>query len=210
MLSKILPKRIFNVYFHGSRENKRIALTFDDGPSEVTKELLKILKKEDSKATFFVLGKKIKNNKEIIKEMIKQGLEVGNHSYDHLYLMFKSVKIIKKQILDTDKELDKIGVKTNLFRPPYLSIGLFLLIICKKLKKKIITADVISYDYLKLTKEKIIKNVLNNVKNGSIIGFHDYCEDVGTNEKVIEVIKDLIPMLKSEGYELVSVSELLV
>ncbi len=197
-----------NIYFHGNRKNNKIALTFDDGPCNKTLKILQILKKEKVPATFFVLGKKIKGNEKILKQIINQRSEIGNHSYNHAPLRFKNKKLIENEIIKTEEELLKIGINPALFRPPYCSFGLNLLKICKKLNKKIILFDVHSKDWKLLKKQKIIKIVLNKTKNGSIINFHDYLEEIGENNQIIEIITTLIPILKKK-YKFVTVSELL-
>lgn len=209
-LSKIYPfQKIRDIYFHGSRNEKKIALTFDDGPSKETGKILDLLKKEKCKATFFILGKKIKGNEKIIKRTIKEGSEIGNHSFHHYSLKNKKYKLILDELIKTEKKLKELNIKTNLFRPPYYSIGLNLLIIYRKLKKKMIIADVFSEDWNKRRSDKeIINKVLNKTKNGSIVGFHDYAEGIGRNKRIIKILKKMIPKLKKR-YKLVTVSELL-
>lgn len=172
-------ERIGNLYFHGSRDNREIALTFDDVPSEKTRKILDLLKKYDAQATFFVIGNKISKNKEIIKQIVRQGCEIGNHSFNHSSLVSKSKKFIEEQIRRTDEELNKIGIKTILFRPPFLRIGGNLLKIIKKLDKRIILLDVHSKDWSGISDKVIINRVLSKTKNGSIINLHDYIERRG-------------------------------
>lgn len=201
-------KKIGNLYFHGKRDKKEIALTFDDGPSKETLEILKILKKYDAKATFFVEGKRIENHKSILEKTIKEGHEIGNHSYNHYRLWFKDKKLIEYEIKKTDNELNKYDVKTNLFRPPGFKIGFNLLNVCKKLNKKIIICDVSSDDWKKPGIEKIVNKVLKNTQSGSIINFHDYLEEIGSNKEIISALQKIIPKLKKK-YEFVTISKLL-
>lgn len=208
----LLPKKIGNIYFYGNRKTKRIALTFDDGPSKETEKLLNILKKYKSKATFFVLGKKIKGKEKSIKRIIKEGHEIGNHSYNHYNLWFKNKKFIEKEINQTEEELKKIGIKNNLFRPPSSRMGLNLLKVCKKLKKKMIIGDTYAYDWNFPGAKKVVNKILKTVKKGSIIILHDSIEDKNTskiNKDITEITKKIIPELKKRGYKLVRVSELL-
>ena len=204
----LFPKKIFNWYFHAKRSSNKIALTFDDGPSEETAKILNILKENKSKATFFIFGKRIKEREKILKQMIKEGHEIGNHSFEHKRLWFKSKRYIEEDLIKTYEELKKLGIKTNLFRPPGFKIGINLLNICKKLNKKIIFCDVISNDWKKPGIGKVITKVLRKTKPGSIINFHDYIEGIGSNEEIIPIIKEVIPKLKSK-YELVAISKLL-
>ena len=195
------------IYFHGNRKKKEIALTFDDGPCKETIEILDILKKQKIKSTFFVLGKKIKGNEKIIKIMIKEGHEVGNHTFHHNFMIFKNKYIIKNEIVSTDKELAKLKVKTQLLRPPYFLAGVTFWKIANELKKKIIIADTICYEWFYPPREKVIKRALK-AKNGSIILFHEYFEDVGRN-KDVKVLQIIIPALKKRGYKFVKVSDLI-
>jgi peptidoglycan/xylan/chitin deacetylase (PgdA/CDA1 family) len=196
------------IYFKGRRNNKKIALTFDDGPSKETEEILEILKKNESKATFFILGKRIAGREKTIKRIIKEGHQIGNHSYSHKKLGFKSKKIIELDLRRCDKELEKLGIKTNLFRPPKFSIGPSLILVCNKLKKKIIMCDVVSGDWKKLGKENVINKILKKTRGGSIINLHDYLEGIGSNKEIVGVVKEIIPKLKKK-YEIVTISNLL-
>lgn len=200
--------RIGNLYFWGSRKENKIALTFDDGPSEETKKILDILKKHNSKATFFIWGQRIPGNEGVIKRIIKEGNDVGNHSYKHQRLKFKPREEIKKDLEKCDEELKKLDIKTNLFRPPAFSIGINLWLICNKLKKKIILCDVVSDDWRRPGADKVVIKVLRKTRNGSVIDFHDYLEGIGSNEDIVPIMEKLIPKLK-EKYNLVTISELL-
>lgn len=202
-------KRIGNLYFHGNRNKKEIALTFDDGPSKETEKVLDILKSYNAKATFFIWGQRIKGREEIIEKIIKEGHEIANHSYEHKRLAFKSKTYIEEDLKKCDNELYKFKIKTNLFRPPGLSMLYNLFRVCKKLEKKIIIYDLISDDWKKPGIEKVVNKVLRKTKNGSIIDFHDYVEGIGTNEEIIPILKKIIPELKKAEYKMVSVSKLL-
>lgn len=198
-----------NVYFHSSRNKKQIALTFDDGPSKQTEDILDILKKNNIRATFFVVGKKIKGNENILKRIVEERSEIGNHSYDHIRLSFREKEVIKKQIKLTDNELLRLGIKTNIFRPPSGCFGFNLIKICKEMEKEIILWDVDPSDWKCLPKNEIVERVLRKVKSGSIIDLHDYAEGIGENKELPKSLKIIIPYFKGKGYEFVTVSELL-
>lgn len=198
------------VYSHGSSEFKQIAIVFDDGPANKTEEILRILKKAKAKATFFILGKKIKGNEQLLRKIKKEGHEIGNHTYSHLALIFKTRKRILEEIIKTDEKLGKLGIKTNLLRPPYLWWGYNLVKVCKELKKKIILCSWRSWDSIKMkSSESIIKRIIRKADNGTIIGIHEYLENIGTNDRVVDILKGIIPELKKRGYKLVTVSKLL-
>ncbi len=197
------------IYWSGRKDKKDIALTFDDGPSDKTLEILKILRKNKSKATFFFLGKKIRNNKKKIIEVIKQGSEVASHLFNHKLSLFKSKKFIENELLSTDKEFKKIKVKTVLVRPPYGWFGLNLLTTCKRLNKKIILFSIDSRDWRGIKSEKIINKILKKVRNGSIIVMHEYIEGIGKNKEIIPALRKLLPELRKKNFRLVTVSNLL-
>ncbi len=204
----LLPGRIFQCYFHGKRNSNKISLTFDDGPSKETEKILVLLKKYNAKATFFIWGQRIKGREKTIERIIKEGHEIGNHSYEHKRLTFKTQDYIFKDLKKCDKELLRLGFKTDLFRPPAFSIFYNLLRVCKKLEKKIVMCDIISDDWRKKGIEYSVEKVLKKTKPGSIINFHDYLEGIGPNEDIIPIIKQVIPQIKKK-YKLVTISKLL-
>lgn len=211
--------KLFNFYRKGSNKVNKIALTFDDGPSEDTEKVLDILKKFNIKATFFIWAKQIKGREKIIKRILKEGHEIGNHTFSHKHLHFKSYNFVKRDILACDLELQNLGIKTTLFRFPGFKWDLISLAVCLRLKKKVIFCDVVSHDWLrpwlnhknkkiKIISEPVIKKILKKTKNGSIINCHDYLEGVGRNQKIITILKEVLPSLKRK-YRFVTVSELL-
>lgn len=212
---------MFNIYFHGNRKNKKIAITFDDGPSKETEKVLDLLKKYNAKATFFIWGERIKGREKTIERIKKEGHEFGNHTFSHKRMRFKSRKFMKEDIQKCDNELNKFGIKTSLFRFPGFKFGLNSLIVCWKLKKKMIFADMVSNDWLnpwlkiKYNKKKPVKidkpiqKTLAKTKNGSILNFHDYLEGIGSHKEVIPIMEKVLPKLKEKGFEFVTVSELL-
>lgn len=199
---------MFNIYFHGSRRKKKIALTFDDGPSKETEKVLDLLKKYNTKATFFIWGERIKGREKTIERIKKEGHEFGNHTFSHKRMWFKSREFMKKYIQKCDDELNKFGIKTNLFRPPCLAIGINLLVVCEKGKRKIIACDVISNDWKKLGVDKISNRVLRKTKNGSILNFHDYIEGIGPNKDLPRILEEVLPILKAK-YKFILVSDLI-
>lgn len=203
-----LPKKLGRVYFHGSRKKNKLALTFDDSLSEETLKVLKILKEYKAKATFFVEGKRIKGRENILEEIIKQGHKIGNHTFNHKSLIFKNKKFIESEIKKTDEIFRKYEIETKLFRPPFYHMGLNCLLVCKKLKKKIIYSDVVSHDWELKGVDYPTNIVLSRVKNGSIINLHDYLEGIGKNKYISQILKNILEKLKDD-YEFVTINELI-
>ena len=205
----MLFKKKNNMFFNASRKNKQIALTFDDGPIKETNKILDVLKKHKIKATFFLVGTNIEKNIEIVKEIKKGKHEIGNHSYDHSNLWFKSKTNMISQIKKTDEILKKLNITTNLIRPPKGIFGFNLIKIANKINKKIILWDVIVYDWFFPGVKKVSTRVIRKTRPGSIILLHDNVFEKGNNKDLPKILDDIIPKLKKQGYKFKTVSELL-
>lgn len=193
-----LPKFI-NYFFPSliwrkDTSEKKVWLTFDDGPTaESTPFILNILKQENIKATFFLIGKNIEKNPRLFKQIITAGHTIGNHSYSH-----QNGWLCKTHIYLNDiQKCQKLMPKNTLFRPPYGKISPLQI---KKLQKsyKIILWDVLSWDFSQnITTKKIQDNVLKNTKTGSIIVFHDNQKSL---EKLKLILQETIQKLKTKGF----------
>ena len=175
-------------------KNKEIWLTFDDGPyPEVTPWILAVLKKENIKATFFLVGEQIEQYPKLVGDIITAGHAIANHSYSH-----KNGWLCTKEKYITDIEKCQELMPTNsLFRPPYGKITKAQ-ISALKTKYKIILWDVLGWDFLqKTTPEKIKKNILNNTKAGSIIVLHNNQKSF---KNLQSILKDTIQILKEKGF----------
>ncbi len=171
--------RIFSKYTWRFPSNKKeIFLTFDDGPTpEITEFVLDELKKYNAKATFFCIGKNIKNHPDIFGKIVSEGHSIGNHTQNHLKGWKTNSKNYIENVLECENiilsEVEK-SQQFKLFRPPYGKIKKNQ---AKKLlekKYKIIMWDVLSADFdTTISKEKCLQNVLKNTTRGSIIVFHD-------------------------------------
>ncbi|PZM86681.1 hypothetical protein DLH72_00330 [Candidatus Gracilibacteria bacterium] len=181
---------------------KYVALTFDDGPSnKTTPKLLDILKKYDVKATFFVLGKLVAAYPNIVKREFEEGHEIANHSWDHPNLVNLKNEAVKKQIFSTDDEIKKvIGKSVDLVRPPY---GAHNKRVNDLIGKTIVMWNVDSLDWKHKNVKKNLDTSMSQVQNGSIILFHDI------HQTSVDTIEPLIKKLKEQGYEFLTVSELL-
>jgi len=214
------------MYYHGDKNINNIAITFDDGPSEETLDVLAILKKYDIKATFFIVGKMIKGREKIIEAIKIDGHEFGNHTFSHKRLWFKSKKFIKEDIQKCDDELQRVGIKTNLIRFPGLKYGFNAINVCKFLSKKIIAIDFITlnqfaWDWFNPWLKKIglinneikidgvINGTIKNTRNGSILGFHDYLQEIGPHPELASILEIILPELKKKGFNFLTVSDLL-
>lgn len=182
------------------KESKLVAFTFDDGPSKYTLDIANILEEYNASATFFEVGYNIKAHPEITKELSERGFEIANHTTDHSKLTkLTEVKYLSK-INDNNalfKELT--GKDMPYLRPPYGSYN-------DKIKASagvpIVTWSLDTRDWESRNKDKVIEMVINNIKEGDIILFHDLYESTR------DAVKELMPLLKEQGYQAVSVGEL--
>jgi peptidoglycan/xylan/chitin deacetylase (PgdA/CDA1 family) len=197
----------------GSPHEKAVALTFDDGPSPVyTPQILALLKQYGAHATFFVLGQQVEESPELVRAELKDGNEVGNHSFSHTR-MTKADQISRERELErTALDLDLLGCppELRLFRPPYSAYDERLKSYLAHTGRCLALWSLDSGDWQGLAAPVIIKNVLGRVKNGDIIIFHDNSEtDRANRHPTVEALKTILPALKAQGYRMVTVSELL-
>ncbi len=178
---------------------KRIWLTFDDGPEpEVTPFVLDELKKYNAKATFFCLGKNVETYPETYQMILNAGHSTGNHSYSH-----KNGWVTNKQEYVNDVEKCRLLVKSSLYRPPYGKIKPSQLNHLRK-EYSIIMWSLISGDFDKeLKKEKCLDILLKNTKKGSIVVFHD---SLKAKEKLKYVLPKFLEHFSGKGYSFHSIS----
>lgn len=182
------------------KDAKLVAFTFDDGPSKYTLDIINILEEYNASATFFEVGYNIKAHPEITKEVSDRGFEVANHTTDHSKLTKLTEAKYLSKINDNNalfKELT--GKDMPYLRPPYGSYN-------DKIKASagvpIVTWSLDTRDWESRNKDKVIEMVINNIKEGDIILFHDLYESTR------DAVKELMPLLKEQGYQAVSVGEL--
>jgi len=184
---------------------KKIALTFDDGPSEFTLEVLELLKKYNAKATFFCIGKNIEKHPEILQRIIDEGHLVGNHSYNHSkFFDFYNAKKITEELQKTDSLLEKFtSKKINFFRPPY---GVTTPSIRRALQltgHKVIGWNIRSLDGGTKNQDLIFNRIIKRVSPGGIVLLHD------TGSHSVLVLEQFLQFLQQNNYEVISIEELL-
>lgn len=191
-----------------STEKKVLALTFDDAPTSYTKEVLDILKSKETKATFYVVGKDMVAQPDIGKAITQSGHELGNHSYFHNALVFKTPSSINSEIKKTNMLIRLAGYNGEItFRPPYGKKLFVLPWVLKQNNMKTIMWDVEPDTYHNGDSEGIVKFTLDNVKPGSIIIMHPFCDSTCSADR--QALPIIIDKLKENGYQFLTVSELL-
>lgn len=184
------------------REEKEIALTFDDGPHPYyTEQLLDGLKDRGVNVTFFVTGEHAKLHPDIIKRMQEEGHLIGNHTYSHLQLTKNNRVKFKQELIDTNKVIcDITGEVPSYVRPPYGSWD-------KSFEKELNMIPVLwtvdPLDWCSDNVACITSNVLDKVEENDIILMHDYYES-----SVTAALK-IVDELRAEGYVFVTVDEIL-
>lgn len=177
------------------RHEKKVYLTFDDGPiPEITPFILDILKKYQAKATFFCVGENIKKNPHLFQRILDEGHQVGNHTHNHL----KGWETNDEQYLANVAKCQEL-TQTDLFRPPYARATKSQL---RQLYKeyRVIMWDIMSGDFdPNLSPQKCLENVLPNIKNGSVIIFHDNIKAI---PRVEYVLPKTIEFLLKNHYQL--------
>ncbi|SHH47259.1 polysaccharide deacetylase family protein [Tepidibacter thalassicus] len=196
--------------WNGPRDKKIVALTFDDGPHpRITPKILDLLKKYNVKATFFVLGKHVHFYPEPLKRIKEEGHEIGNHTFSHIDVKNTSKKKIEEEFEKTQNEIfSVVGEKPSIFRPPFGFYNKIVKEIAKKYGVKIVlwSTDKDTKDWSNPGVDKIVKTILNNIRNGDIILLHDYVEG---KSQTYEALKIILPKLKERGYKFVTISELI-
>ena len=183
--------------------DKLVALTFDDGPSNVTENVLDVLENEKIVGTFFLIGNQITENMiDTLKRELSLGCEIANHSYTHSDMSIMDEQVIKDEISKASALIKKyLNVEPKFFRPPYISLS-------DTMYASISLSFISGYgcedwDSNVLADERIEK-VLSQVKDGSIILLHD----LENNHETVKALPVIIDKLRKDGYSFVTVSEL--
>ena len=193
---------------HGDSGRKEVALTFDDGPSDKTGDILNMLDELNVKCTFFLTGKEIGSHMDEAKTIVAAGHQVGNHTYSHARMVFRNAAFIADEIDKTNGLIREAGYTGEImFRPPY---GKKLVLLPLALRKRGMTTvtwslEPESYPEVAGAAQKIANYVTENVKDGDIILLHIMYD---SGEASREAVPLIVKRLKEAGYSFVTVSEL--
>jgi peptidoglycan/xylan/chitin deacetylase (PgdA/CDA1 family) len=197
--------------FRGPRDRRAIALTFDDGPSEATPQILDILARHNAAATFFLCGANVERLPGIARAAAAAGHEIGNHSYSHPYLFLRSPRAVGEELCRAQETIEKhTGVRPVWFRAPFGVRWFGLRAAQKRLQLTGVMWTAIGYDW-KSRSEEVVARMASKAMNGAIFCLHDGRElrvkpDVS---QTVEAVRRLVPMLIDQGYRLETVSRLL-
>lgn len=195
------------------RGSKKIALTFDDGPNDpYTMQLLEVLAKHGAQATFFLMGKYVAQRPEIAREVVKAGHTVGNHTFTHPLLIFKSAAEIKAQLQDCESALQNaVGEHSNLFRPPFGGRRPAVLHIARDLGLDPVMWSVTGYDWDAPSAESIEKKITKRIRGGDVILLHDggHLAFGADRSRTVTATDRIVARYKAEGYEFVTIPQMM-
>lgn len=205
-----IPKRYQGVTLNAVKPNNKdkiIALTFDDGPwPKYTEQVLNILKANNVKGTFFVIGNNMKNMPEVGKRIVTDGHTIANHTWNHWYHRL-SPSVAAKEINDTEEIIYKVtGVRTNLFRPPGGVLGNGPAAYASSKKYSVIMWSADSNDYKRPAPSRLLGNVMRFSKPGGIVLMHD---GGGVRDSTVKALPEMIKKFKQQGYRFVTIPEML-
>lgn len=198
-----LGNKVYNKGIAAAKgQAKRVALTFDDGPDgKVTPQILSVLKMYEAKATFFMIGKNVSKNQAIVKQIVEEGHEIGNHTWNHPKLTQLSKVSVKQEVDRTSNAIyEAIGQNPTVFRPPYGATNEQVISVIS-MPSILWSIDTLDWKHRKA--EKILSYVKASAKDGSIILMHDI------HQSTADGLENVILYLQKQGYELVTVSEIL-
>jgi peptidoglycan/xylan/chitin deacetylase (PgdA/CDA1 family) len=195
------------------RGTKQLALTYDDGPNDPhTLRLLEVLASHNVRATFFLIGRYVQQRPDIVREIVNAGHVIGNHTFTHPLLTFKSSAEIRKELTDCRSAIhDVVGGSSNIFRPPFGGRRPAVLRTARELGLEPIMWNVTGYDWDAPPAAVIEKKVSSQIRGGDVILLHDGGhKQMGADRSQTVLATDhLITRYKSEGYDFATIRQML-
>jgi peptidoglycan/xylan/chitin deacetylase (PgdA/CDA1 family) len=195
------------------RGSKQLALTYDDGPNDPhTLRLLEVLAKHNVRATFFLIGRYVQQRPDIVRELVKAGHVVGNHTFTHPLLIFRSSQEVEAELANCERALaDAVGAHSNLFRPPFGGRRPAVFRIARKLGLEPVMWNVTGYDWNAPSVESIERKVTKQVRGGDVILLHDggHLAFGADRANTVAATDHLLACYKSEGHEFVTAPEMM-
>ena len=196
-----------------SRGSKKVALTYDDGPNDpYTLQLLEVLARHYVKATFFMIGEFVCQRPEIARAVLEAGHAIGNHTFSHPLLIFKSASTIRRQLADCQGAMqDALGVSATIFRPPFGGRRPEVFRIARKLGLQPIMWNVTGYDWNAKSVDEIERKVTRQMRGGDVILLHDGGHlEMGTDRSHTVAVTDrIIRRYQQQGREFVTIPQMM-
>jgi peptidoglycan/xylan/chitin deacetylase (PgdA/CDA1 family) len=200
-----------DVILRGPMNRREVALTFDDGPDAVfTPQILNVLRRTGVKATFFVVGRRVQRYPRVLQRMLREGHEVGNHSWSHPKMSRQSAGRVRTELQRASDEVNRVGnVRPRFFRPPYGALSETVIREAVAEGYKIILWNVDSLDWSGIPATIVTTNVLSHIRPGSITLMHSATGRGGNLHNTVQALPSIIRRMRREGYRFVKISELL-
>jgi peptidoglycan/xylan/chitin deacetylase (PgdA/CDA1 family) len=197
--------------WRGPRNRRAVALTFDDGPSESTPEILEILAEYGVTATFFQCGANVDRLPQVAREVAATGHEVGNHTYSHPYLFLRSPDAIERELRRAQETIEShTGARPSWFRAPYGARWFGLGRAQRKMQLTGVMWSTIGYDWNRRASE-VVARMAASASNGAILCLHDGRElrEKPDVRATVETVRRLVPLLLDRGYKFETIGRLL-
>ncbi len=197
--------------WRGRTDTQAVALTFDDGPSGDTPQVLDILTEYEARATFFMIGRQIEGRPQTARLVVEKGHEIGNHSYSHPIYLYRSARETRRQLERTQHIIaDVTGVTASLARPPCGVRTLAYFRAARELGLRTVQWTVAGFDWKQRSPREIARSVLNTAGAGSIILLHDGDSD-GRRDRTATVaaLPIILEGLKDKGLHVAPLTHLL-
>ena len=195
------------------RGSKQLALTYDDGPNDPhTLRLLELLARHNVRATFFLIGCYLQQRPDIVREIVKAGHVVGNHTFTHPLLTLKSSAEIRRQLSDCRAALHAaVGEHSNLFRPPFGGRRPAVLRIARELGLEPVMWNVTGYDWNAPRAAVIEREVARQIRGGDVILLHDggHKKMGADRSQTVLATEHMIARYKASGYEFATIPEMM-
>jgi len=193
--------------------SKQLALTYDDGPNDPhTFRLLDVLANHNVRATFFLIGRYVRQRPDIVRELVRAGHVIGNHTFTHPLLIFQPEREIKRELAECTLAIsDAAGEHSNLFRPPFGGRRPAVLRIARRLGLAPVMWNVTGYDWSAPSAESIQIKVARRIRGGNVILLHDggHKKFGADRSRTVAASDKMISRYKSEGYEFVTIPQMM-
>lgn len=200
------------IIYRGNTRNKKVALTFDDGPDGFyTPKILDILREEGVPATFFVVGEQVRNFPDMLKRIVREGHALGNHSWNHpSFPQLETAKVVQ-EVNSTEEEIFSLtGHLTGIVRPPYGSYTLADRYHLASLGFHVIMWSIDTVDWKGIEAEEILSIVDREISPGAIILMHCVNEKPKFLNGTVKALPTMIRQLRLQGYQFVTVPKMII
>jgi peptidoglycan-N-acetylglucosamine deacetylase len=201
-----------DVVSRGPSDRRRVALTFDDGPHPThTREVLRALAAEGTKATFFLVGHKVEKHPDVVAEIVRAGHEVGLHSYAHDYLLtLRHEQKIVRDIEHNQTVIAKlVGERPMIFRPPVGLTSPRIRVAVKKLGLRVVGWSARAFDGAgRPDPDVVLSRIVPRLEPGAIVLLHDAAERTDERPTSLDALPGVLRAMKERNLQGVTVSDL--